>query len=265
MQLVCEQCGTVGPAAKVEVVAGAVHLTCGGCGAVASLGTIAPTATNPGPAAQIGSPLAAGGTTGVPGAGEVPPVALLELSLAPLAESSEADAPAFAAGGVALAPVKCPKCGHRQHDEDACHRCGLVFARVADGRRPWEADYTESQRQRLPEAARQFDRVEQRPDDAARHEAFVQWCRDADMMFFAAQRYAHLAADRPSDPVTTRYRQQVTSDLHAATMALVRSDTAAPDGSQKVRAALLAIVVVACVAALMLLARMMRGAPTGLP
>lgn len=120
-------------------------------------------------------------------------------------------------------PVKCPKCGHRQYDEHACHKCGLVFANVREGvTPPWER-HDRAKRSKIDRASGLWDELMADPDDAARHAAFVDFCRKNAIADFAAMRYRHYVSDHPSDALARRYMEQSIHDAHAVAQALVSS------------------------------------------
>lgn len=148
-----------------------------------------------------------------------------------------------------LPPVKCPKCGHRQYDESACHKCGLMFSKVREGiTPPWER-HDRTKRDKIAQAQRLWEAVVASPADAARHAAFVDFCRTNAIADHAARRYRHYVADHPSDALAQRYLQQTVQDAHAVAQALVSSasgDFSA--GAKRVRHITMAFVILLLVA-----------------
>lgn len=100
--------------------------------------------------------------------------------------------------------VTCPKCGHRQDDARACHRCGLVFAKAVAGRFDDDAlgdhPLADSLRARWAELRTNLD-------DQAGHKAFIRTCAEANLMEFAGLCYRRLGGRE--DPRVTAYRDQV--------------------------------------------------------
>lgn len=253
MQIVCERCTTAGAAAASEVVDGQIRLRCGACGHWNALRV--------GPAVGAG-PEAASEAFTVETAGEPAPrpdaAQLAVVELEPLEPASATSAP------VALPPVKCPKCGHRQHDDVSCDKCGLTFALVADGRRPWE-EYAPDQAPHIPEAARLWSEVTAAPRDAARHGRFVDFCRERGLLTFAAMRYRHHMADFPDDAVSQSYLDRVVRDATATVRAMPGGRDEFAGQVNRVRNALLVIVVGLCGVAVAFMIRLMMSQDGKIP
>ena len=102
----------------------------------------------------------------------------------------------------------CPKCGHRQREAEACHRCGLSFALAAAGRArisdPLEGHpEAESLRARFAELAGRLD-------DEAGHHAFIELCAARNLLEFAGHAYRRLTPPgAEEDPRVARYRDRV--------------------------------------------------------
>ena len=76
--------------------------------------------------------------------------------------------------------MTCPKCGAVQKPADACRKCGLVIENWKGGAEQVPA----------PGAATAlFTKCEEDWSDAARHEAFIDHCRRAGSLAYAASRY----------------------------------------------------------------------------
>jgi hypothetical protein len=212
MQIVCESCGATGTAASIDVVGSEVHVTCAACGHASAVGAATAEEATSAPAAQD-----------------------------PVPEPQEA-VPA-----ASLPPTKCPKCGHRQHDTVACHKCGLVFARARKrGQRPWEAA-PPGKEEAVAKAKLLWAEVEVELSDGA-HQAFVDYARLTGIGTWAAMRYRHWLADHPSDALAKTHMDLVVADAQAIATAL--SSTGTSDSyaanAKKVRMALVIVVILMC-------------------
>lgn len=105
--------------------------------------------------------------------------------------------------------VECPKCAHRQRPGDeACHRCGLMFAYAATGRARLPLDPLDGH----PAAATiraKWATLAADLDDRAGHHAFIGLCAEAELLEFAGLSYRRLADEHPDDERIADYRQQV--------------------------------------------------------
>lgn len=219
MQIVCEHCGHAGPAASVNVVDGTIEVACGACGLVNAM-SATPQAKRP-----LGTEHEAEHT-------ERPPAHRVPAEATPVPPEP------------GLAPVKCPKCGHRQHGEVACDKCGLVFANVRPGRKPWERVAPEK-RVAVQRAEELWQAIAVAPSDAAAHAAFVEHCRQRGISDIAAMRYRHWVADHPSDEVSKHYMQQSIQDAHALAQAMIGPNSSADgfkDGVKRARQIFVAVV-----------------------
>ncbi len=219
MKIICDSCGHNGEASKVEVRDGAVFVTCGACGTASSL--------DAGPTVE---------TTAAPESTTVTP--------SPLPPPEEG-----------LPPVKCPKCANRQEDDYACHKCGLVFEMVADGRTPWEEAATPAEARAIAQASELWADLELHRADPARHDAFVEFTRAQGISSWAAMRYRHWLADYPSDALARAAFEQAVSSAQALANTMQPSRKDAAGSVKRVRAVLLAFVTVILVLLLVAAAR----------
>lgn len=236
MQIVCEKCGTTGAAAAVEIVGGNIVLRCATCGHGNTVQTSIAATEQPPPVVLARPPELA------PSSDQTNP--------APQRTAEALAAPAN------LPPIKCPKCGHRQYDEDSCEKCGLVYALVADGRRPWD-EFPPEQALHLPEARRLWSLVQATPDHLPNHATFVAFCRENGLLTFAASRYRHHLADFPDDAVSQSYLERVVRDATALVQTLrpERDDFTAQ--LARLKTVLLVVVGFLCVLAVAIMLRMM--------
>ena len=101
--------------------------------------------------------------------------------------------------------VICPKCGHGQKDDYACHRCGLVFEK-----------FDESQLAPDPEeAAALWKEVQLLPADESRHEAFLDACQKADRLDYAARQYRLMLRDPSHKTVAEKMLEKLFSKAQA--------------------------------------------------
>lgn len=96
-----------------------------------------------------------------------------------------------------LPPNKCPKCGHRQDDPFACHKCGLVFAN-AQKRRPWD-EIPPNRKVAYGRVESAFRRLVAGESDAAAHAAFEAVAVKEQAVEYAIRLYRHHLADYPGD------------------------------------------------------------------
>jgi hypothetical protein len=224
LQLTCSRCSHAGAPGHVDPGGGMVRLTCSRCDSIhvmlpdGSLALIVASAQ----AVSVDLPVTAPLGLPVSPAAAVPvaavPVAAVPVAAVPVAAVPFArDAVSvldIAVQPVDLPPVKCPKCGHRQHESESCHRCGLVFHLVKPGFAPWD-DYGELAKSHLPRARELWNAVELFPASDEAHDAFVQHCRKTGLLLFAATRYRHFLSDYPGHSLTEKWLAQVVRDATA--------------------------------------------------
>lgn len=250
MQIVCESCGHAGPAGAVRIDGDDIVVSCAECGADAVLGT-SPTRT----------PAAGPPPDGEPDAPRVVDAPDPEADPGPplrAADAPTATAHRQRATERALPPVKCPKCGHRQHDDHACHKCGLVFALAASGRRPWETP-PQGKELAVQRADELWASVEARPEDGEVHAAFYEHCRSSGIASWAAMRYRHWLADHPDDPLAETFLERAIADAQAFAQAMTRGEAERfARAANRARAALLALVAVMLVIATVVIVRLIQ-------
>ena len=207
MKVECEACSTL-MEPEVRPAAAGVELICASCGHVALLGGEGPVAAKVQPEEQVLSPLAApeelakGSEAGPPLAPSPDPVAVLAKHRLEIDPGS--------------GEVRCPKCGFRQDDEVACHRCGLAFS---EGRRQLWEDVPEESRALAEELDRRWELLSGGDffDDDA-HRAFVGFARSSRLLERAARHYRFHAQDHAGDAVGERAAkalEQIVELMHA--------------------------------------------------
>jgi hypothetical protein len=250
LQLTCSRCGHTGAPVHVDPGGGMLRLTCSPCGGVhvmlpdgsmalivanadsmtvlvsgpppatATDATNAPQEWNRESPAMQGLAMVPEGAAVLQRGGESPkPISVSPPVPAPPVVPTptprdEYSVPDIAVQPTDLPPVKCPKCGHRQHETESCHRCGLVFGLVRPGFAPWD-DYGELARPHQPRARELWKIVESFPASDEAHDTFVQHCRKTGLLLFAATRYRHFLADYPGHSLSEKWLAQVVRDATA--------------------------------------------------
>lgn len=193
MEITCQRCGASADVERLEAVPGGFGFTCGACTHVNVLAPVAAPAPAP--------------------AGPAPAT------------------PPPAPRALQPGEVECPKCGHGQRDPEACHRCGLVFARARDGR--FDGDPLAGHP--AAEAIRQrWEALSADLDDAEGHHAFIRMCAEADLLEYAGQCYRRLGrgAAAEEDARVASYRQRV---MQAALARMGRVERKAVAGDKRLR------------------------------
>ncbi len=191
MRVHCTACDHGADLDRLDAVQGGFGFGCPACGVV---NVLAPAgATGPADASAVST-----GST-----------AEAEPAVEPTAASSTAPASAHQVGPPP-GTVECPKCQHWQPGGDqACHRCGLMFAYAATGRARLPGDPLEGH----PAAEtirRKWDALADDLDDTEGHHGFIRLCAEADLLEYAGFCYRKLAArSRGADPRLAGYRQRV--------------------------------------------------------
>jgi len=155
----------------------------------------------------------------------------------------------------ALPPVKCPKCAHRQYGKTSCDACGLIFALVKDGHRPWET-YPPEQEADVARARAMWSRIEQDPGNESLHATFVSFCRERSLLLFAVTRYRHRVADDPDEPHTLAFFERVKSDAKALAQASPVVQDAFLSSVRRIRGLLLVSVLILCVIAIVVITKL---------
>ncbi len=174
-----------------------------------------------------------------------------------------ADAPAKPPESpVSLAPNKCPKCGHRQHDSVACHKCGLVFAKARRGSRPWE-EAPPGKEQAVALANKLWKSLEESPTPA-KHAAFVDHARESDISAWASMRYRHWMSDHPDDALAQQHMDSVVADAQAIASALsgTGTSTSYAENAKRLRAFLMLILSILLVGIIYLGTQMLGSSAT---
>lgn len=246
MQIRCEQCGAEGEAAGIRTVEGAVWVVCGGCGEASPLlrnePAAAPTiAPEPVTATRYA-------TTGVAAAVEA-------VAFVPLTPPHEEGLP----------PHKCPKCAHRQDDDHACHKCGLVFAN-AQKRRPWE-EVPANRKVAYGRVETAFRALVAGPADAAAHETFEALATREQAVEHAIRLYRHHLSDHPSDEVSRAALAGLVHRAHLVAQSMARDQIRTSVGSagRSLKWVLAGAVVLLLVAAAVFLVKLLRSQQQMLP
>ena len=85
------------------------------------------------------------------------------------------------------AEVLCPKCGHSQLLDTACHRCGLMFERFDPANLPPDPE----------RACSVWEALLQDPENDELHEQFLDTCQRLDRLDFASRQYRMLTRSEP--------------------------------------------------------------------
>lgn len=182
MQVTCQQCGAQTERAGLDALPGGFGFVCPRCDHANVLAPVSAATPEP-PLEPASQPT-------------------LQPTLQPIVPPAASHAGQPDADGL----ITCPKCQHRQTDPDACHRCGLVFAYVAEGRARFETDLLAG----VPmskELRAQWASLATRLDDEAGHQAFIERCMAVGALEFAGDCYRRLDADPRAEP----YRKKVVS------------------------------------------------------
>lgn len=108
----------------------------------------------------------------------------------------------------------CPKCGaQRPAGQEACARCGLVFALF----RPENLALP-------PPLEARWSELQAHWADAELHDAFLDACASADVLTEAARRYRVQAEHAPGDSTALRYRDESARRLLALTSLPLKHD-----------------------------------------
>ena len=100
-------------------------------------------------------------------------------------------------------PVSCPKCAHRQSNEESCDRCGLRFSQEAPQRSSEELLGEHPMREALIE---RWGSLREALDDEEGHSAFIALCAQERLLEFAGHCYRR---EEGEGPRRVAYRQRV--------------------------------------------------------
>ena len=176
MEIRCEECEHVGPAARVVPIASGVELVCANCGHHNAL--------------SVGEPQK-----------RPPPIA----RSAPAERSGEVDASWLKAGALErLVPEtgdgpRCRKCAQLLRGADNCSRCGLdarEAERYPPGEEPWERAPESVDDGSYEQATLLWKTVEENPTDDNLTK-FVNFSRDEDLLEYSIRRLRFFLVDHP--------------------------------------------------------------------
>lgn len=245
MQIRCEHCGHEGEAADARSVDGAIWVVCGSCGVASPLlRPASPPAPEPEPQ-----------STRYASTGEFAAVERVEVA-------APAPAPVPAPG---LPPHKCPKCGHRQEDAVACHKCGLVFAN-AQKRRPWE-EIPANRKVAYARVETAFRALVSTQGDGAAHAAFEALATKEMAVEHAIRLYRHHLADFPDDEVSQAALRGLVQRAQMVAQSLAREQIKTTVGatSRSLKWGLAAVVILLLVAAAAFLVKLLQSQRQLLP
>ncbi|MCA9545572.1 MAG: hypothetical protein KC613_14305 [Myxococcales bacterium] len=190
MRVTCRECAGAVDLDGLKPVEGGFGFDCPHCAAV---NVLAPVAAEPSPEARTASPAAP------PEPARASEAVPAEPPAAPEPDRAEPLPPGM---------TECPKCAHRQYDDDACHRCGLDFARYRAGQARGLLDPLAGH-PLADTLRRRWAELSQRLDDEQGHRDFIGLCAEHKLLEYAGQCYRKAAAGRPEDPRITAYREKV--------------------------------------------------------
>lgn len=249
MQIRCEHCGHEGEAADARSVEGAIWVVCGSCG-VAS-----PLLRPPTRPIESSPPAGEPGSTRYASSGDITVLERVEVV-------TPASPPAPSPG---LPPHKCPKCGHRQDDAVACHKCGLVFAN-AQKRRPWE-EIPANRKVAYARVESAFRELISADRDAAAHVAFEALATKEMATEHAIRLYRHHLADFPDDEVAQVALRGLVQRAQMVAQSLAREQikTSVVATSRSLKWGLAAVVILLLVAAAAFLVKLLQSQRQLLP
>ena len=118
----------------------------------------------------------------------------------------------------------CPKCWTEQPASDACRKCGLVYAK-------WQGNLGEDD-EYTGIAGEMWAKCEEKWDDAARHDAFLMFCRREGSLPFAAARYRAALKNKPDDPVARKRLDELVKLAEFAAQAEMAKDSPRKKGDR---------------------------------
>lgn len=123
----------------------------------------------------------------------------------------------------AIAPVlaekECPRCNAKNAvTQSECVRCGIVFERYDSGAIGTKADLRLEEEMALGgtrELSALWDRLIEDYEDRVRHDRFVNACRDAKALSYAAKKYSQILVSAPQDEVARIMRNRIVALVSA--------------------------------------------------
>ncbi len=123
-------------------------------------------------------------------------------------------------GVTAVATEKeCPRCNAKNAVAmTECVRCGIVFDRYDSGEIGTKADLRVEEEMALGgtrELAALWDKLMEDYEDRVRHDRFVNACRDAKALSYAAKKYSQILVSAPQDEVARLMRNRIVALVSA--------------------------------------------------
>ncbi len=123
-------------------------------------------------------------------------------------------------GVTAVATEKeCPRCNAKNAGAmTECVRCGIVFDRYDSGEIGTKADLRVEEEMALGgtrELAALWDKLMEDYEDRVRHDRFVNACRDAKALSYAAKKYSQILVSAPQDEVARLMRNRIVALVSA--------------------------------------------------
>lgn len=253
MQIRCEHCGHEGEAADAKSVDGEIWVVCGSCGVASPLlrPSKAPMVRQEETAKEAAQPE----STRYASSGDVAALERVEVVPPSVAPQPAAGLPAH----------KCPKCGHRQDDGFACHKCGLVFAN-AQKRRPWE-EVPANRKVAYARVENAFRRLVGESSDEAAHAAFEAYAAKEMATEHAIRLYRHHLADFPDDMVSQAALRGLVQRAQTVAQSLAREQIKTTVGatSRSLKWGLSGLVVLLLLAAALFLVKLLQSQRQMLP
>lgn len=191
VQVLCQNCNTPSERDGLDALPGGFGFVCPDCGHENLLAPVAARPVESEPASPV-SELAPSAPA---------PRAPIDSATAPIDSATAPVVPGLPQVRVPndAGQIVCPKCQNLQVDDEACHRCGLLFANFDAGRAYFATDLLANVAQADIIRAR-WATLADTLDDAPGHAAFVELCALHDALEFAADRYRSLAEDARVEP-----------------------------------------------------------------
>jgi rubredoxin len=115
----------------------------------------------------------------------------------------------------------CPKCGKKRLAEtESCPRCGLVFSR-------WNPEGQQVATRLDGHAETLWTQIQSNWSDSGRHEEFLKYCLQADLLPAAGRLYRDRLDENPKDALAAQMQNQVLAKA-ALSLTLNKSQAPAP-------------------------------------